>query len=179
MKYLLCLVFAICGRLAVAQIAPVVSADASGRSELVYVVAADGSQDALFGRAKGWVFTAYKSGKTVEQFEDKAAGHILIKALTGPVIRNGTDRGGFTYDLSIDVKEGKARFAVNNLVYRPGAMLVEPGANLAESYPSNWPTIRKKSFQAAWEQIQADTKADLIRLASSFEAALNTKPKDF
>ncbi|GAB2865935.1 DUF4468 domain-containing protein [Hymenobacter ruber] len=173
-----------------AQTAPTVSTDESGRAQLVLVMPATGSQDDLFIKGKDWVFKTYNSGKTVEQYEDKTAGRLVVHAraisLTwkaGLGIVN--DAGAFTYDMALDFKDGKTRMLIDNIKYKKGelnnSMALPSGADLADTYPANWPTLARKAMTARWNGMQETTKADLMALASSFQSAIiaQNKGKDW
>lgn len=169
-----------------AQDAPTFSVDEKGQSQLVFVIPTTGTQDELFLRGKDWVYKSYASGKTVEQYEDKPAGRLSVKARAvelgwkvGMGITN--DAGAFAYALTLDFKDGKARMLVDNIIYQEGtlknAMNLKSGANLADAYPANWPRLGLKSMTAHWNGMQETTKADLIALAKSFQAAIASAPK--
>lgn len=154
------------------------------------IVPATGAQDELFLRGKDWVFKSYNSGKTVEQYEDKVAGRLVIHAraiaLTwkaGLGIVN--DAGGFTYDMALDFKDGKARMLIDNIKYKRGelsnSMALASGADLADAFPAGWSTLAKKAMTSRWNGMQATTKADLTLLAESFRVAMMApgKAKDW
>ena len=93
------------------------------------------------------------------------------------------DAGVFSYDLTLDFKEGKARLTLDNIIYQRGklsnSMILKSGANLADEYPTNWPTLGKKSMLAHWQQMQATANSELSSLAQSFQAAINKPKSDF
>lgn len=170
---------------AVEKTAPTIT---NGKSELILVVSVAGSQDELFLRGKDWVFKTYNSGKTVEQYEDKSAGRLVIHARTSELswkvgLGITNDAGAFTYDMTLDFKDNKARITIDNIVYKRGemknAMILQSGANLGDEYPANWPTLGKKSMTTHWKLMQDQANADMVLLADSFKSALTVKSKDF
>lgn len=80
------------------------------------------SQGAIFDKSLAWIAESYGSAKEVIQLSDKANGKIIGQCV-GKVffsygaIDMGADRG-FTYTLKIDVKNGKARIAFENIQQR-------------------------------------------------------------
>jgi hypothetical protein len=188
MKALYTLSLALCLHLPLAAQTIPTPTSVNGKSELVYVVPATGSQDELFIRGKDWLFRTYNSGKTVEQFEDKAAGHITAKARTQPLTWKAglgivNDAGAFSYNLTLDFKEGKARLVIDNITYQKGelknSMILKSGADLADDYPANWPTLGKKSMTEHWREMQVSASQELSLIAKSFEAAVVAKGRDF
>ncbi len=174
--------------LPVACVAQETIADEKGQKEIVLVVPAAGTQDELFLRGKAWLFKTFNSGKAVEQFEDKPAGHIAAHARTmtlrwkaGLGIVN--DAGNFYYEISLDCKENKSRITISNIVYErgvtPRSMVLKSGASLWDEYPQNWPTLGKKAMLEHWHEIQETTTSELMAMETLFQSAMQAKPKDF
>lgn len=163
---------------------PTVSIDENGRTRLELIVPTEGEHNALFLKAKDWVYKTYNSGKTVEQYDDKEAGRIAVKARTSELtwkvgLGIVNTAGAFTYNLTLDVKDGKSRMVIDNITYKKGelkdAMILASGADLGDTFPSNWPTLGKKAMLKHWNEMQADGTRDLVLLATSFQAAMTKK----
>ena len=158
------------------------------KSEITLVVQTPGSQDELFVRGKDWLFRTFNSGKTIEQYEDKTAGRLVAHPRTASLTWKAglgivNDAGDFSYNLTLDFKEGKARILIDNVVYQKGtqhnSMILQSGANLNDEYPANWPTFGKKSMLAHWQQMQASATNELVLLEQSFYAAMSKAKSDF
>lgn len=164
-------------------IAPTVTT-ADGKARVEFIVSAPGDQNALFLKGKDWLYKTYNSGKTVEQYDDKAAGRIAVKARTQELKWNAglgivNTAGCFTYNMTLDFKEGKSRLIIENITYQKGqlkdAMLLASGADLADTYPANWPTLGKKAMTKHWNEMQAAGTNELLLLATSFQSAVTKK----
>lgn len=163
--------------------APIVTT-VDGKARIEYIVPALDEQDALFLKGKDWLYKTYNSGKTVEQYDDKAAGRIAVKARTQELKWNAglgivNTAGCFTYSMTLDFKEGKSRLIIENITYQKGqlkdAMILASGADLADAFPANWPTLGKKAMTRHWNEIQAAGTNELLLLATSFQNAVTKK----
>ncbi|GAB3323395.1 hypothetical protein GCM10027511_32340 [Hymenobacter humi] len=155
-----------------------------GKARIEFIVPALGEQDALFLKGKDWLYKTYNSGKTVEQYDDKAAGRIAVKARTQELKWNAglgivNTAGCFTYNMTLDFKEGKSRLIIEDITYQKGqlkdAMILASGADLADTFPANWPTLGKKAMTKHWNEMQAAGTSELLLLATSFQSALTKK----
>lgn len=148
------------------------------------VIETIGTKDQVFLKSKEWLFRTYNSGKTVLQFEDKEAGKIQGKARTANVAVKemgvNQDLGSFTYDVTLDVKENKARITISNIMYERGSLsALKSGSAFREAYPSTWPRIAQKAQQKRWDALKQDTEKQLQSVMASYGQALNTQTKDF
>lgn len=117
--------------------APIVTT-VDGKARIEYIVPALGEQDALFLKGKDWLYKTYNSGKTVEQYDDKAAGRIAVKARTQELKWNAglgivNTAGCFTYSMTLDFKEGKSRLIIENITYQKGQLTDSDRLKTAEA----------------------------------------------
>ena len=122
----------------------------------------------LYNKSKVWFVNTFKSAKAVLQMDDKEAGNIMGKGLTGLDIGNvmtGSLRSYINYTININLKDNKYRIQVydiyvsndNNTSYTP-------------EYCLKYPKMNKKKL----ERIDSNVK-DLI---ASFKAAIDKKQED-
>ena len=141
-----------------------------GFAEYSEVIPVDStSKNDLYIRALEWVNKTYKSGKSVIQTTDKDGGMIIGKAITHTLIYNNVgikmDGGYFSYTISIYCKDNKYKYVIDNITYNKGIVELNSGADLAESFPSNWKGIQGSKYnRKQWKsfQSQANTELNLI-----------------
>lgn len=137
-----------------------------GLAEYSEVINIDSTtKNELFLSALEWINKSYNSGKTVIQTADREGGMIIGNAISEDLIYNNSgirkDGGNFSYTISIYCKDNRYKYVIDNITYKQGDMLLEPGANLAETFPSNWTGFlgNNKQTRREWKsfQFQADT----------------------
>jgi len=142
-----------------------------GLAEYSEVITVDSiSKSVLYLSALEWVNKTYKSGKSVIQTTDKEGGVIIGKAvgqtLTYRNMGIKMDGGYFSYTISIYCKDSKYKYVFDNITYNAGYMVLNPGADLAETFPHNWTGLfqNNKQNRREWKsfQSQADTQFKII-----------------
>lgn len=118
-----------------------------GSAEYTEVVSVETtSKNNLYINALEWMHKTYKSGKSVIELADKDGGMIIGKAVSQSLTYNKMgikkDGGYFTYTISIYCKDNKYKYAINNIIYNKGEMILTSGADLAEDFPHNWTVNR-------------------------------------
>jgi len=129
-----------------------------GLAELSHVNESELKKDQLFFNAKDAIFSSFKSGKTVIQYEDKEEGRILGKAITKTFLYQNTltksPAGYYSYSFVVQVKDNKYKITVKDIKYVSNG-LGRSGADLAVDYPANWPKkFTKKFYKRAWSLVR-------------------------
>jgi len=152
-------------------------------NDVVYgkVVIADGvSKDELFNRAKRWVALTYKSANDVIQLSDKDAGSLVAKGtILVPFPYNGfvkTD-SYLNHTLTIDIKDGKYRYELNDFIVR---VIPPRGATYAGKLQftllevADRPMMKKAGIKYC-----TDANQRIESLIADFEKAMATGKADF
>lgn len=74
------------------------------------------SKDEIFDRSMRWITQNFKSAKSVVDYEDKSAGTIVAKGIIPDIDLGGVFNANLGFTLTIDIKDGKARFKYDNLI---------------------------------------------------------------
>jgi hypothetical protein len=69
------------------------------------------SKDLIFEKTYKWIAENFKSAKAVIDYQDKQAGTIIAKGIID------VSGGNFKFTLTVDIKEGKARYRYTNLIW--------------------------------------------------------------
>jgi hypothetical protein len=142
-----------------------------GLAEYSEVIPIDStSKSEIFVSVLEWYNKTYKSGKNVIQASDKEGGMIIGNAVTKTIIYNNLgikkDGGYFSYTISVYCKDNKYKYVIDNITYNSGEMVLNPGADLAEVFPSNWTgliqNIKYNRKQWISFQKQADTELRFV-----------------
>lgn len=95
------------------------------------------SKEEFFNRSKVWLANKFKDGKEVEQYHDKESGLIIGKGTLELVdalsILGGHDQY-LRFTVNIYVKEGRARFVIDNISFVMYEGLRKTMDNELESY---------------------------------------------
>lgn len=148
--------------------------DQSGKAKIEFVREVEGSKDALYLRAKTWIYKTFKSGDDVIQVEDKEEGVIVGKGNTGSLVYNNMgikkDGGSFEFNLTIQVKDNKYKVTIDEITYKEGEMIgLKSGADYNEEYPSTWSTFGKKFNQKRWEEMKGQALDVFTALVATVE----------
>ncbi|MEA5260639.1 DUF4468 domain-containing protein [Arcicella aquatica] len=76
------------------------------------VVEVKNTKAKLYANAQTWIAKTFGDYKSVIQFEDKEQGRLIIKGLSDLGINSYPD---FKYTITIDVKENKYRYSINDI----------------------------------------------------------------
>jgi len=113
----------------------------NGRIVFSEVVPVDNvSKDELFVRANSWIARTFNSPKDVIQFNDKEAGKIICKTVTGATVGKGFNK--VTIDpvyfiLQIETREGRYRIVASDFIHEYRikiGQITNEGENLLEEY---------------------------------------------
>lgn len=88
-----------------------------GKYELTEVIEMKASKDVLFKNAQRWVAKSFSDAKSAVQLEDKEAGKIIMTG-KGPYtlfLGNETTGREYAYTLTIDCKDNKYRYKIENV----------------------------------------------------------------
>lgn len=147
-----------------------------GSAEYTKVVSVETtSKSDLYINALEWMHKTYKSGKSVIQITDKDSGMIIGKAVSQSLTYNNMgikkDGGYFTYTISIYCKDNKYKYAIDNIIYEKGEMMLTPGADLAEDFPHNWTGLigKNKQTRREWKSFQKQADADFKAIIYSLK----------
>lgn len=156
----------------------------NGLAEYVEVVIVDSaSKNEIYLSALEWVNKTYKSGKAVIQTADKEAGMIIGKANTSTLDYNNMgiheDGGYFSYTISIYTKDNKCKIQIDNITYNKGKMVLTPGADLAEKFPSNWTGFigNNKQTRREWKSFQRQADSELRLIIGDLKKNIRTSKK--
>jgi hypothetical protein len=140
--------------------------DEAGHVRFQGVVQVEGAGAAeLYGRAKLWAAKAFVSAKDVVQLDDPAGGRLILKG-THDEAYGLTERVWFHLTLTVEVKDGRYRWTLDQLEYSPQGK-------------QGWPIERELTKEgvgvfgrkAAFERFR---KA-LLALASNLQVAMTTQ----
>ena len=96
------------------------------------------SKDDLFIRANSWIVKTFNSAKDVIQYNDKEAGKIICKTVTGATVGRGLNRVTIDpvyYLLQIEVREGRYRISATEFIHEYTVPLSNTtGENRLEQY---------------------------------------------
>ncbi|MEA5260640.1 DUF4468 domain-containing protein [Arcicella aquatica] len=76
------------------------------------VVEVKNTKAKLYANAQTWIAKTFGDYKAVIQFEDKEQGRLIIKGLSDLDLRSYPN---FNYTITIDVKESKYRYSINDI----------------------------------------------------------------
>lgn len=99
------------------------------------------TKDQIFDRAMRWITQNFKSGKSVIDYQDKQVGTIIAKGIIPDVNFGGIGNANLGFTLTIDIKDGKARFDYNNLVP------IDPENGQEKPSMSNYERVHKNSVK--------------------------------
>ena len=88
------------------------------------VTAENMTADEIYNSVLLWVNSAYNSPKTVIQNQDKELGLVIIKARKQESESIGL---GFEYSLSIQARDGRFKYTINNIVRRINTNSISAG----------------------------------------------------
>lgn len=136
------------------------------------------SKAELYTKAKLWLAKAFKSSKDVIQFDDKEAGKIIVKGVStydAPAFNPGTNFSGFfSFTLTIDIKDNKFRFSIENLnheSYKSGYS----GGSFDNEKPDCGNLMMPKR---SWKTIREEGQSRIITLWKSFQQGMKASNKD-
>ena len=122
------------------------------------VTAENMTADEIYNSVLLWVNSAYNSPKTVIQNQDKELGLVIIKAR-----KQITDDMGLEYSLSIQARDGRFRYTLNNIIRR-----VNPYSSLLAGIVEDAP-IEQMVIENSIEDWQGWTLNNFIELLSSLK----------
>ncbi len=136
------------------------------------VVPVEGAPAAeLYSRAKLWIANSYRSAKTVIDLDDKESGRLIVKGTFTIPVPAGLITKATTYrhQLTIEVKDGRFRYTLTNLVkLQPDAPALYREWPLEGSVKE--PFVGKKT----WERIDAECRATIASLSKAMSAPAPT-----
>jgi len=155
---------------------PTFSVDANGRTKAELIFSTPGTKDELFQRGRLWLHNEPNPDWSDLKAEDKAAAHIVVRGEargTSPLFgKHQNNNGTFTYDQTLDFQDGKCRIILTNITYKKGPKKTDiqlpSGADIGESYPSNWPTTFPKTNTSIWQELQSGGKMYLTFTTNAF-----------
>ena len=96
--------------------------DEAGRARFQEVVQVEGATAVdLYGRARFWAAKAFVSAKNVIQLEDPTLGRLVLKGVV-PEAYGGTTGVWFHFTLTIEAKDGRFRWTLDQLEYCGGGV---------------------------------------------------------
>lgn len=154
--------------------------DDKGAAVFTEVVEVPGStKDALYMAAIAWINKTYRSPKDVLQTGDKEGGVIIGRALTGGLtyknVITNVEAGSFRYSFTIQVKDGKYKFTIDEIKYQSGKMMLREGADLGEAFPSNWSGTFADSKQGRreWQNMRKQASTSLLSTIAGLKESMS------
>jgi len=158
------------------------SADDLKPLEFSEVVTADGlTKEQLYSAAQAWFGSTFRSAKTVFDVQDREAGRIIGKPLfeyePSRLSGSAVIRGVVTYNVTIEVKDGRYRYIIGNFVhegsksYYQGIALSPLSFGLitpAENCPYPIQTT-SDLVQATWQELQSRAKTEAVQLVAALK----------
>ena len=74
------------------------------------------TKDQIFDRTMRWISQNFKSAKSVIDYQEKQAGTIIAKGIIPNINLGGSLNANLGFTLTLDIKDGKARFVFDNLI---------------------------------------------------------------
>lgn len=106
------------------------------------------NKNKLYSRANKWIISRYKSAKDVIQLADQDEGIIIGKGNFG--ITYYSRRPLIDNTLQIEVKDGRYKITISNLIYSD----IQGESFPVEKFPKSW-TGKKKLFRILDEKIKS------------------------
>ena len=171
-------VFTFCQSTKLYEVLPLVD------SNVVYseVVMADNiSKNELFTRAKKWSVDAYVSAKDVTQYEDKEAGELIVKAQFDALYQitfYQIDPVQIRHVVKIDVKDGKYRYEISNLIVK---YLIPSPTQYGRSREAEMPIERfnQKNRPQNSAKFAVGINNKIQEIIKSLKTAMETSKKDW
>lgn len=143
------------------------------------------NKNALFDRAKAFIYKTYKSGKNVILYDDKINGELHCEAYTKPLEYNGEiikncNGGQFKYKMTIYVKDHKLKVVIDDLIHQKGTCPVESetGSDFGDIYPSTWSKTNYKINRIQYAEFKKQTYEELKYVISTLEKITSAKNND-
>lgn len=144
--------------------------------EIVYtevVTVENVSSDVLFLRAKEWFVHTFVSAEDVLQLEDKAAGILIGKSnfrVETSFMGGGTGAGRVKFTIEINVKDGKYKYKIQDLIHDGNGEVSSHGDLRLEKPSGGIYTMGMKN----WLGIKQQTNTKVLSIISSLKKAMNT-----
>ncbi len=145
-------------------------------SEVIHV---DGvSADELFTKGRAWFATAYNDSKSVLQMAENS--RLIGKAVQPFSLYGGFAAGNLTvrvtYNLSIECRDGRYKYTINNVVARSSSGWANFGPiTIAENYKEKG--AGAKTMNKLWKDLKSEFSAFQLILITSLKEAMNNNPR--
>ncbi|MBZ5590131.1 MAG: DUF4468 domain-containing protein [Acidobacteriia bacterium] len=143
--------------------------DAAGHARFQEVVQVEGvSTTDLYNRAKFWAAKEFVSAKNVIQLDDPALGRLVLKGSLQETY-GMTDKVWFNFTLTVEAKDGRYRWTLDQLEYVGNT----PGSEPIERELTN-EGVGVFGRKAVFERF----RKDLLALAARLQAAMVGAPSE-
>ena len=155
-----------------------------GQAELSSVInAPNTSKDALFKKAKEWVYKTYVSGDAVIDIADPETSKINAQGLGGHLVYKNSfvkvEGGRFKYGLTIYAKDNKAKIVFDRIIHLRGEMMqMKDGSNYADDFPSTWGSFGKSQSKKQWALMKQQALLEFNMIYASFKKYLVTEDRN-
>ncbi len=144
-------------------------------SEVVHVDAT--TADELFTRGRVWFAKAYKNSKSVLQMAENL--HLIGKATETFRLYGGFAAGNLTvqvtYDLSIECREGRYKYTIDNVIAKSSSGWANFGpVTTAENYKEKG--TGAKTMNKLWKELKSEFSAFQLILITSLKEAMKNNP---
>jgi Domain of unknown function (DUF4468) with TBP-like fold len=131
------------------------------------------SKTELYNRAFAWANVYYKNPANVIREKNAEEGKLVLKARykiynePDKKTKVATDAGDVQYTLTLECKEGKYRYVLNNI-----------GWQQISAFPAEkWMDTKNQYYTKAWDYYLKQTDENVKKILADLEKAMLTAPK--